>query len=191
MSDSGLDAIDERSALGSVPELPGLAGRAIAQLDRLLMAVAICALVGLAATVTLQIVVRLLLPFTLSWTEELSRYLFIYMVAMSAGVVVHRRRNLSVELFHDWLGPRGQALFLIFSSAMAGAFALIVLPHAWQYARIGLWQHSPTLGVSMIYMFCSSVALFGLVALYGLIGVAEGVNALARGAPASTGRSAP
>ncbi|GEK74193.1 MULTISPECIES: TRAP transporter small permease [Halomonas] len=168
-------AVEELDALSAVPRLPGLAGRVIGWLDTLFTFLATLALVGIAATVLLQVVGRLALPSSPAWTEELSRYLFIYMVALSAGVVIRRRRNVNVELFHHWMGPRGRAIYQVLVCLLVGGFALIVLPYAWQYAANGTWQTSPTLRVPMLYIFFSTVVLFGLVLLYSAIGVIEGL----------------
>ena len=172
--------VEELDALSTVPRLAGVAGRMIGWLDTLFTTLATLALVGIAATVLLQIAGRLVLPSSPAWTEELSRYLFIYMVALSAGVVIRQHRNVNVELFHHWLGPRTRAAYQALVCLLMGAFALIVLPYAWQYAANGAWQTSPTLKVPMLYIFFSTVVLFALVALYSAIGVVEGLLAMCR-----------
>ncbi|WP_342595248.1 TRAP transporter small permease [Salinicola lusitanus] len=167
--------------LTRVPRLGGPIGRLASALDRVLLTLAVIALVGLSLTVLLQVASRLFLPITLSWTEELTRYLFIYMVAMGAGVVQHRHRHVNVELFHGWLGFRGRAAYLALVSAITFAFTLMVLPNAWQFAQIGAFQTSPTLRIPMLYIFFSSVVLFATLLLYSLIGLAEGIIAMVRG----------
>ncbi|MGM0782859.1 MAG: TRAP transporter small permease [Pseudomonadota bacterium] len=170
--------IEELDTLSKVPKLGGLPGRLIGWADRLFIGLAVLALLGIAAAVLLQIAGRLFLPFSPAWTEELSRYLFIYMVALSSGAVIHRNRHVNVELFHHWLGPRGRALYQALVCLLVGAFAAIVLPYAWVYAENGGWQTSPTLKVSMLYIFFSTVVLFALVLVYSAIGFVEGLAAL-------------
>ncbi|GGY02764.1 membrane protein [Litchfieldella qijiaojingensis] len=186
-SDIERQVAENLDALSSVPRLGGWIGRAIGWLDTLFTWLANLALLGIAAAVLLQISGRLFLPFSPAWTEELSRYLFIYMVALSAGVVIRQHRHVNVELFHHWLGPRARAGYQALVCLLVGAFAFIVLPYAWQYAENGVWQTSPTLKVSMLYIFFSTVVLFALVLLYSAIGFIEGLLALWR--PAS--RSGP
>lgn len=172
--------VDELATLSKVPKLSGKAGRLIAWGDQLFTALATLALLGIAAAVLLQIAGRLFLPFSPAWTEELSRYLFIYMVALSSGAVIHKHRHVNVELFHHRLGPRGRAGYQVLVCLLIGGFALIVLPSAWVYAQNGGWQTSPTLKVSMLYIFFSTVVLFALVLLYSAIGVIEGLVAMRR-----------
>ncbi|EPC00268.1 hypothetical protein L861_07165 [Litchfieldella anticariensis FP35 = DSM 16096] len=173
--------VEGLEAMSTVPKLGGVIGRVIGWIDTLFTWLATLALVGIAGAVLLQIAGRLFLPFSPAWTEELSRYLFIYMVALSAGVVIRKNRHVNVELFHHWLGLRGRAGFQVLVSLLVGGFAFIVLPYAWQYAQIGAWQTSPTLKVPMLYIFLSTVVLFALVLLYSAIGFIEGLVALWRG----------
>lgn len=175
------DIQENLEILTRVPRLGGPIGRLANALDRVLLTLAVIALVSLSLTVLLQVASRLFLPITLSWTEELTRYLFIYMVALGAGVVQHRHRHVNVELFHGWLGFRGRAAYLTLISAITFAFTLVVLPNAWQFAQIGAFQTSPTLRIPMLYIFLSSVVLFGALLLYSLIGLAEGITAMVRG----------
>lgn len=167
-------------ALSAVPGFQGPLGRVIGWVDRLFMLLANLALIGIAATVLLQISGRLFLPFALSWTEELSRYLFIYMVALSAGVAIRRHRHVNVELFHHLLGLRARAVYQALVCLLIGGFALMVLPAAWQFAQNGAWQTSPTLRVPMLYIFFSTVLLFALVLFYSAVGLVEGLAAAVR-----------
>lgn len=172
------EVLDQLDSLASVPTFQGLLGRLIGWVDTLFTTLAVVVLVAIAGTVLLQISARLFLPFSLAWTEELSRYLFIYMVALSVGVVLRQHRNVSVELFHHTLGPRAKAFFQLLICLLIVGFAWLVLPHAWMYAQNGAWQTSPTLRIPMLYIFFSTVVMFALLLLYGAIGFLEALVAI-------------
>ncbi len=165
-------ALERLDSMSTVPKLQGPIGRVIGWVDTCFLALAVTALVAIAATVLLQISSRLFLPFSISWTEELSRYLFIYMVALSVGVVLRQNRNISVELFHHLLGPRMKAAFQVLICLLTGVFAFLVLPYAWKYAQNG--------GISMLYIFFSTVVTFALLLVYSLLGCLEGIIAMCR-----------
>ena len=178
------EALESLASMSAVPKFKGPIGRIIGWVDRCLLTLAVMALIAIAATVLLQICSRLFLPFSIAWTEELSRYLFIYMVALSAGVVLRQNRNINVELFHHLLGPKMQAAFQVLICTLIGLFAFMVLPYAWQYAQNGAWQTSPTLHVPMLYIFFSTVVTFALLLVYSLLGCIEGVIAMCRSSAA-------
>lgn len=174
------EALESLDSMSAVPKFKGSIGRMIGWVDTCFLTLAVTALIAIAATVLLQICSRLFLPFSIAWTEELSRYLFIYMVALSVGVVLRQNRNISVELFHHLLGPRVQAAVQVLLCGLIGLFAFLVLPYAWQYAQNGAWQTSPTLHVPMLYIFFSTVVTFALLLVYSLLGCLEGIIAMCR-----------
>ena len=174
------EALESLDSMSAVPKFKGSIGRMIGWVDTCFLTLAVTALIAIAATVLLQICSRLFLPFSIAWTEELSRYLFIDMVALSVGVVLRQNRNISVELFHHLLGPRVQAAVQVLLCGLIGLFAFLVLPYAWQYAQNGAWQTSPTLHVPMLYIFFSTVVTFALLLVYSLLGCLEGIIAMCR-----------
>ncbi|GHA83358.1 TRAP transporter small permease [Modicisalibacter luteus] len=181
MSESDSALADTPLAIATIPPLGGRAGQLLRWLDKLFALLASLALLGIAAVVVLQIVARVALPSSPAWTEELSRYLFIYMVALSAGLVLRHNRHVNVELFHQFLGYRAQLAYRGLVCLVVGGFALIMVPYAWQFAQIGAFQTSPTLRLPMRYVFFSTVFLFGLTAFYGGIGIIEAITAIVRG----------
>ncbi|MCI0510882.1 TRAP-type C4-dicarboxylate transport system permease small subunit [Chromohalobacter marismortui] len=182
MSDSDSAPSDPLHDIAEIPPLGGVFGRLVKGLDRLFALLASLALLGIAAVVILQIVARVALPFAPAWTEELSRYLFIYLVALSSGLVLRRNRHVNVELFQHLLSRRGQLMYRALCCLAVGLFAAGMVPYAMQYAQIGAFQTSPTLKIPMNYIFFSTVTLFGLSALYAAIGLTEACVALTRDA---------
>lgn len=63
------------------------------------------------ATVTLQIVNRKFIGLTLLWTEELARFLYIWVAFVGWAYVTKKRKALRIELLPDALSPRLRALF--------------------------------------------------------------------------------
>lgn len=173
-------ALESLDSISAVPRLQGPIGRMIGWVDTCFLTLAVLALIAIAVTVLLQVCSRLFLPFSIAWTEELSRYLFIYMVALSVGVVLRQHRNISVELFHHQLGLRMRAAFQVLICLLIAVFAFLVLPYAWQYAQNGTWQTSPTLRVPMLYIFFSTVITFALLLVYSVLGCVEGLIAMCR-----------
>ncbi|WP_236944279.1 TRAP transporter small permease [Kushneria marisflavi] len=172
------DALEALDVLGRVPRLGGVFGALVNLLDRLLATIAGLTLISIAGVVILQILGRLILPAAPVWTEELSRYLFIMMIAVSAGLVMRRGKHISLELFHHRFGVRGACLYQLLISVVLVGFAWLIMPYAWQYSSIGAFQTSPALKVSMQWVFGATVVLFGMVILYGVIGAIEAVAGL-------------
>jgi len=139
--------------------------------DRVFALLAISALLGIIAVVLLQVVSRFMLPSSPIWTEELSRYLFIYLIVLSSGLVISQNRHVRLELFQAALNPVWTKIYHIFCHLLAGSFALYILPYAIKYAQIGRWQTSPALEVPMYWAFLSVSFFFALTAFYSFMSV--------------------
>ena len=65
----------------------------------LLSFLAVIGMIGYIAAVVVQVFSRTFLPVVPSWTEEAARYLFIYSVAVGAGVVSLKDEYARVDMF--------------------------------------------------------------------------------------------
>ncbi|SDM06260.1 TRAP-type C4-dicarboxylate transport system, small permease component [Modicisalibacter muralis] len=184
--DSDEKDLENIDVMSTVPKVGGTIGKLFDILDSIFTAFATLALLAIVFTVLVQIISRLFFPSPPIWTAEGSKYLFIYMVAMASGVVIRRSRNVNVELFQVYLSPRGLAVYQAVICTLIGSFAAYILPHAWAFAQVGTFQSSPTLYISMFYIFLSTVFLFSLVLLYSAIGVFEAIAAMFRKPPTET-----
>jgi TRAP-type C4-dicarboxylate transport system permease small subunit len=89
----------------------------------------------LIVPVTLQIIARYtaLIPSWI-WTEEASRFLFIWMVMLGAMIGVREHSHFEVDLWPE-LAPRPQAALRIVSSIAVLAFALVFVWAGFQFTR--------------------------------------------------------
>jgi len=89
----------------------------------------------LIVPVTLQIIARYtaLIPSWI-WTEEASRFLFIWMVMLGAMIGVREHSHFEVDVWPD-LAPRPAALLRIVSHVFVLIFALVFVWAGWQFTR--------------------------------------------------------
>ena len=107
----------------------------------------------LIVPVTLQIVSRYtaLIPSWI-WTEELSRFLFIWMVMLGAMIGVRESTHFEVDVWPA-LGPRANAKLKIVSQLFVLVFALVFVWWGWDFVRFGWNQSSELAELPMIYIF--------------------------------------
>ena len=63
---------------------------------------------GFCFCVLVQVISRNFLPNAPSWTEELARYSFIYMVAFGVGLAALKHEFVNVEFLGDFLKSKNQ-----------------------------------------------------------------------------------
>ena len=107
----------------------------------------------LIVPVTLQIISRYtaLIPSWI-WTEELSRFLFIWMIMLGAMIGVREGSHFVVDVWPD-LAPRPAALLQIVSNLFVLAFALVFVWWGIQFVRFGWDQTSELAELPMAFIF--------------------------------------
>src|SRR3954462_14162474 len=96
----------------------------------------------LIVPVTLPIISRhtALIPSRI-WTEELSRFLFIWMVMLGAMIGIRERTHFEVDVWPD-LAPKPSALLRIISHLFVLVFAIVFLIWGTRFLRFGWDQTS-------------------------------------------------
>ncbi len=107
----------------------------------------------LIVPVTLQIISRYtaLIPSWI-WTEELSRFLFIWMIMLGSMIAVREGSHFVVDVLPD-LPPRANALLEIVSNFFVLVFALVFVWWGIEFVRFGWDQTSELAELPMAYIF--------------------------------------
>ncbi|HHW33534.1 MAG TPA: TRAP transporter small permease subunit [Paracoccus solventivorans] len=141
---------------------------ALSALCRAAMALVFFALI---AVVTIQITTRTLGLYSPVWTEELSRYLLLYMTAFGIGLSLLSGDLVNVDLLQESVSESlAWWLRLLAAAATAVMGAVMILP-AWKFTAIGALQRAPSLRIPMHYVHAAILLLAVLLFLFALLRV--------------------
>ena len=117
-------------------------GRVTAAYSRLLSMLLAASVAIIIIPVSLQIFSRYtaLIPSYI-WTEEMARFLFVWMIMIGAMVGVRESTHFDVDVWPQ-LGARGNALLKIISSVFVLAFALVFVWWGWEFTRFAFKRFS-------------------------------------------------
>lgn len=98
---------------------------------------------------TIQVFIRFIFGSALAWTEELSRYSFIWAVYMGAALCVKRRAHVRITAQFLKLGTSGRLFFLIICDIIWLGFNVFIVANSIEVIIDGLDfpEMSPTLGI--------------------------------------------
>lgn len=132
--------------------------------------VGVLCLAGFIISVLMQVVSRTFLPKTPSWTEELARYLFIYMVAWGCSVAVHKKEFVAVDLLIDFLPHIVKEIIEFIISVVLFGFSVFVLTQSvLGFAILDYRMVSTAMQIPMQYIYFSMILLYILLIVsYGL-----------------------
>jgi TRAP-type C4-dicarboxylate transport system permease small subunit len=127
--------------------------RLIDAYHRLLTWLMVATVAILVVPVSLQIIARYtpLLPSYI-WTEELSRFLFIWMIMLGAMIGIREGTHFEVDLWPE-LGRRANAALRIVSSVFVLVFALVFLTWGIRFVQFGWYQESELAELPMPFIF--------------------------------------
>jgi len=149
----GSDAFFLRSFLGRILRV---LTRVSNLLSRFTEIVSIVLFSVLITCVFLAVCDRFLLHIGLFWTEELARFLFVWLGSLTAAIMVQRRGHFAVPFLVDkLLGERGKQILNIVISVIMLALMVLLLVYGIIYAEFGRYQMSPALRIGMWYVYYS------------------------------------
>src|SRR5262249_536563 len=118
----------------------------------------LCALLGasvavLVVPVTIQMISRLtgLIPAWI-WTEELARFLFIWMLMPGAMIGVRDGSHFECDVWPE-LKPRANALLRVVSTVFVLVFALVFVWYGIRFVQFGWNQTSELADLPMTWLF--------------------------------------
>lgn len=114
----------------------------------------------------IQVLSRYVLGASLSWSEELTRYIFIWAGFLSVSYCTKRCISIKIEQFVAIFPKRGKALFKVVNHTFELMLYLYLIPFAWNYfmSAVESGQTSPALGLPMYYVQAAPLAGFALTA---------------------------
>src|SRR5690625_3283514 len=98
-----------------------------------------------------QITLRVVFNNSLPWSEELTRYSFIYLVFIGICYAVKKRRHLNLTLFFNMLNEGGKKILSLISNLLFLLFAGFILFFGMRMVmdNIAMGQTTPSLGIPM------------------------------------------
>lgn len=139
-------------------------------LDTVLGVLSVIGLVGFIISAAIQIFSRTFLPKIPSWTEEASRYLFIYSVAFGCGLVARRNEFVIVDFLVDRLKPGARKVQRVLVDILVLAFNIFMIFYSVpKFVFMKYRMVSTAMEIPMKYIYFSMMALFAVQALCYLI----------------------
>ena len=143
--------------------------------------------VGLFAALVLvvvwQVFTRQVLDAPSTWSEELAKYVFIWLGLFGAALVFGERGHIAVDALVQKLPERWQRWNAVFGQLVIGTFAVLVLVYGgWQVSELAWNQSMPGLPLKVGWLYLA-LPLSGVLVLfytvYHLVAVVRGAESAA------------
>jgi TRAP-type C4-dicarboxylate transport system permease small subunit len=127
--------------------------RALTKFDHILARGEAWVLITLVAVMTgvvfLQVIYRYFLTQPLHWSEEMARYLFVWISLLGAALSVQRRGHFGMDFFFRMLSQKGRRFLIFLIYLLVGIVMLVLLVYGIVLVQKTVAQQSPAMEISM------------------------------------------
>jgi TRAP-type C4-dicarboxylate transport system permease small subunit len=134
----------------------------------------------IAAVVFLQVVFRYVLQQPLFWSEELPRYLLIWMSFLAAALAQKNEAHINITLALTPLSPRTRRAVMVLTNVLILAFLLILVYSGSLVTRITAHHRSTALQIPMGLVYAALPVGAALMILYLVLQIVRDLRSLRR-----------
>jgi TRAP-type C4-dicarboxylate transport system permease small subunit len=114
----------------------------------------------------IQIVGRYLFHLTPVWSEEVARFMFVWMTMLASAAALRPGGHLAVTVLLGSASPKARKVLMVVRDVLILATVSLLAWTGWQFAALNAGQESPAMEVSMAIPYS---ALFAGAVLMGLM----------------------
>jgi TRAP-type C4-dicarboxylate transport system permease small subunit len=107
----------------------------------------------LVTIVFIQVLLRYVLQTSLPWTEEMARYLFVWLVFIATSVCVKKEAHLGIDVIVVRFSPKVQRHLYTLSLVLSLIFSIVVVYKGYDLLARSGDQISPMLHVPMSFVY--------------------------------------
>ena len=120
----------------------------------------------MTGVVFLQVLYRYVFSQPLQWSEELARYLFVWLSIIGAALALQKKGHFGLDLFYKMLSTRLQRFIKFPVVLLMGIVIFVILFHGIILVQKTALQESPAMGISMAWAYASLPAGGALMAIH-------------------------
>ena len=148
--------------------------RRLHALNRFLVSLETYAVGGLVVTVSvvvlLQVLMRYLFAYPNPWSEEVSRFCFIWMSMLGASLAVEHRAHFGFDQLTKGLAPRAKNAVEMFSAAVVLMFSVVLVATGIALMSLTIGERSSALNLPIALVYAAVPVSGALMVIHMLVG---------------------
>lgn len=114
------------------------------------------AMIAMIAVVFIQTFCRFVIFKSLTWSEELSRYLFVAIIMLGINITTSRHMMVRIEIIDNYIKGKGQVVLNIIRKGVALVICLFMVYSSIRMIQITGSETSPAMAIPMrlLYVIC-------------------------------------
>ena len=133
-------------------------------------------LIAIMGVIFLQTFTRYVIFYSLPWSEELSRYLFVTMILLGINIGISKDIMVRIDLIDHIIPAKGKKIFETARHIVALAVSCVFFYSTFGMIRVGKYQKSPALQISMSCLYIILCVGFALAVVSTVIKLVEEIR---------------
>jgi len=104
---------------------------------------------------SLQVLFRYIFQHPLAWSEELTRYLMVWLTLLGAGIAFFYERHLGIDFLFIHLSKKGQTILKILNNFIIGSFLILIIVKGFDISYKNFSQMSPAMRIPIGWIYLS------------------------------------
>lgn len=127
----------------------------------------ICSLLmcSMAALIFVQVVARYVFQDSLTWSEEIGRYIFVWMSFLGMAVAIKAKAHVALDILLKSVQAKTKTALTILNAIFVSCFAVGIIYGGFLLVELGMRQRSAALELPMQVIY-SIIPLSGILMLY-------------------------
>ncbi len=135
---------------------------------------------SMSIIIVFQVFMRYVMKNSLSWSEEVARYIFIWIIYLGISYGIKMKRHIKMDAGLLLFPVKSRKYILLLSDIISLIFSIIILFYGYEVTSliVRLGQASPAMGISMGYLYAAPVVGFSLVSVRLLQNIAGNIRSI-------------
>lgn len=126
-------------------------------------------LVAMSVIIFTNVTLRYTTNFSITWAEEVARYMMIWMTFLGAGLVLRQGGHVAISTLTDQFGPRVRLVLRIVVAAILLVFFVVMIKFGHDYMQRMGRQLTPATRIPFRYVYMGIPVGFGLLLVHFLL----------------------
>ena len=123
--------------------------------DRIMNHVLFLLMTAMVLVISAQVWYRFVLNDPLSWSEELGRYMFVWISFLGAAVGIRYRVHLGIDLLEKMVSAKAYRYLAVMVNLIIQVFLVTVAYQGYDILSVVKFQKSASMGISMTYPYAA------------------------------------
>jgi len=136
-------------------------------------------LIIMIALIFAQVLTRYVFDYSIPWSEELTRYLFVWMIFLSLNITIRDNLPIRIDIVDQFLSEKNKRMLDVFVRMLSIITFVVFTYSAYMFTLRGVLSTSPALGLPLYLAYVAMPIGFILsivATIYLLLGKCRGTQ---------------